>query len=513
MKKILLLGAGLLLITGLKAQSDIFDAYQKYQEKMAEFQEILNPERSLSTDAFTNEVLNTNRSSQNALYKLDSIIYEEEGANEPMVLGPFEKEEFHYDEDGNLAEEIIYNWNNPDREWIGMERITYSYNSLNQLIERVSYNPGANEGEWRRDRRTTFEYNADGDITGQIFSEWHNSGQQWRNELWIQNSFLSPGILDSVYIQSWSIGQSQWNPTFLENYHYNADDQLTERQTYNWNTSQEDWIQDSRLIYTYDDTGNLIVTSFQNYLEEDESWEEMTRSELMYDEWGNIEEEKFYSRNNQGVFEQDVLQLFTWEVDRLLDRTSFIYDSFAEEWVPNFLHIYVYDDDGVPVLEEVNFQFDEGTWTPVIENRFDFNQEVTLAEVWSPDFFSFREVPENWFSYKIRQIESVDVFFQPGTVLDRETFYYSEIEPTTVKEIQHVEVSFFPVPASEEINFTWEGLSETMQIAIFDLSGRLVKRADISKNQGLSVQNLLPGMYIFHLSDGENHAQGKISVH
>ncbi|TVR88645.1 MAG: T9SS C-terminal target domain-containing protein [Saprospirales bacterium] len=513
MKKILLLGAGLLLITGLKAQSDILDAYQKYQEKKAKMQEVLNPERSLLPGVPTNEMLNTNRSSQDELYKLDSIIYEEEGVDDPMVLDPFEKEEFHYDENGNLIEEIIYEWNNPDQRWYGTERYTFSFNSSNQVIERVNYKPGASEGEWQRDRRATLEYNADGDITDQIFSEWHNAGQQWRNELWIQNSYLSPGLVDTVYIQSWSIGQGHWNPSFLETFHYNTDEQVTERLTHNWNSSQDEWVLDSRLVNTYDDDGLRIVTSFQNYAEDDDTWEEMTRTEFMYDEWGNVEENVFYSLNNQGEFQPQVLEVFSWEVERLLDRTSFIYDSFAEEWVPNFFHIYVYDDNGVPVLEEVNFQFDEGTWLPVIENRFDFNEDVTLAEVWSPDNISFRELPENWFSHKIRQIESVDVFFQPGTVLNRETFYYTEIEPTSVNEIKPVEASVFPVPASEEINFIWEGLSETMDVAIFDLSGRLVMRATVSKNKGLSVENLLPGIYIYHLADGENSVQGKISIH
>lgn len=367
---------------------------------------------------------------------------------------------------------------------------------------------------WQRPTRYTYQYNSNGDLIEQIISEWRNGSQQWRNELRFNLTYIATGQVETTTIYSWSISQGDWVPTFFEEFKYNDEDLLTAQFGFSWSVSQQEWVDDSRLLITYDDEGNPIVRSSEVYIQSNNNWREIYRTENEYNDRENLIEEVIYRVNNQDTFEMYSHEEFSYnDADRVIEQVSSLYDSFSDEWVPNFLNAFEYDDNENPVREIIHFQFEEGEWTAVFANNYEYNNDVLMRDVWSPGEFYLTDLPFDQVVNKLLVSNTEDLFFQPGLLLERETYYYSELQPSSTGDLQKIGFSVYPVPASDAVYFDWEEVAERMDVIIFDMSGKVLQRATLSRHEALSIENLRPGTYIYQLSFGEKSLRGKLSIH
>jgi hypothetical protein len=513
MKYYLFLLIGLLCCSGVISQSEIQYDYSEMRQTQSDIRQQLSGQPEYLHSFFELRGQINHLSSQSGQFKMDSVIYEDEGVDDPTILQPYDKEEYRYNDDGQLIEEIFYEYSRSEEHWTPIERNTFQYDAEGKLTEWIIYDFSENNQSWERSTRYTYQYNSNGDLIEQIISEWRNASQQWRNELRFNISYIAAGQVETTTIYSWSISQGDWVPTFFEEYEYNDEDLLTAQFGFSWSVSQQEWADDSRLLITYDDDGNPIVQSNEIYIESDELWREMLRTENQYDDKGNVIEEVTFRVNTQDVFEKYYLQEFTYDdEDRIIEQVSSLYDSFSDEWVPNFLNSFEYDDPGNPLRETIHFQFEEGQWTPVFANIYEYNPDVLMRDVWNPGTFFLTDLPLDLVVNKLLVSSTEELFFQAGLLLDRETYYYSEVMPSSTSDLEKMGISVYPVPASDAVYFGWEGMSEKMEVVIFDMSGKAIQSGSISRYEALSVEKLSPGMYIYQLSDGQNSIRGKLSI-
>jgi hypothetical protein len=81
---------------------------------------------------------------------------------------------------------------------------------------------------------------------------------------------------------------------------------------------------------------------------------------------------------------------------------------------------------------------------------------------------------------------------------------------TSVKEILVDQVKLSPNPATEFLNIELpEELNDNVEISVFDVQGKLMKRIPFSIGQSVSVEDLVSGLYTIKLHDGKRAYVGK----
>jgi hypothetical protein len=78
---------------------------------------------------------------------------------------------------------------------------------------------------------------------------------------------------------------------------------------------------------------------------------------------------------------------------------------------------------------------------------------------------------------------------------------------TTINEKvkNELNVSIFPNPATDKITFS--GISDNCNVAIYSITGKLIL-SDHLIRQSLNISNLLPGVYLYKINEGENILSG-----
>ena len=93
------------------------------------------------------------------------------------------------------------------------------------------------------------------------------------------------------------------------------------------------------------------------------------------------------------------------------------------------------------------------------------------------------------------------------------TAYYSELGATGITSNSEAGLSIFPVPASENLTFSWEDSFPQLSLELFDLTGKRVISRNIDNRESIGVGQLSTGVYLYKLSDNKQliHS-GKISI-
>jgi len=343
------------------------------QLKSEQFDRINNGER-LSYFQMNNKQKSSLKYRADKKKKLDSLI--------TFVLNPdtnqFEndfKSEFIYDSNGNLIHDIGLEWYN--NTWAGLgytDKNEYKYNTDGYLIEQITYGSDYNSPEWYLSSKKEYTYDTQGNLAQKIRSEWVNNTMD--NYRKYEYTYDAEGNLIQLLAIDWSQSTNQEEYGYKEEYIYDTSRNCTQVLLYRWIISNSQWVVIDNEELSYDTNGNLIQTIDYDWNSNTNQWDYNSKVEFTYDITYSFSELVLpwdYIYSTEFDFRIYIIYLMT-------NYVSYSYES--QNWKEKSETILYYSDystDQTTIIPDANFEqalIDLG-----IDSDGIINQSVATADI------------------------------------------------------------------------------------------------------------------------------------
>ncbi|HAX94979.1 MAG TPA: hypothetical protein DCY35_00415 [Prolixibacteraceae bacterium] len=370
-------------------------------------------------------------------HKLDSIVSE----TRSTISDPWHKEwksEFTYTGSWNNLW-IESEWNGELLKWIVNGRVEWAYND-DGLQETMTVYAIPEEGvSLVKSTVLKIEYDEQKRLKSIIYEE--DMESVWGEALKQEYFYDSSGKISRI--DTYMMQEGAWLLAMKDDYTYNANGHLTGMSTLFIEEGEE--IIFSSTLYTVDVSGRVITTEYS--IMDFYSFELVKLSKTDYE----------YTANG------DVSVSYGWS-----------WDDTGEVWARSYKDEYSYNNS-------------------ISMGNILFPSYVHLLGQFEAEMLSFQRMPTEVLYYDYTDNAYVH--------LEKETYFYSEINTTIARTIQEKGYAMYPVPAGEKVIFTWSGEQKPMRLQIFSMDGRLVKSRELESLVPVDVQDLNEGLYMFRLSD------------
>ena len=255
---------------------------------------------------------------------------------------------------------------------------------------------------------------------------------------------------------------------------YEQEDSVTNNElAYLWNDSTSDWMILLKLQTKTDAFGDTLSIAGYDWIEADSTWA--------------ITDIETYTYNEHHLKTSDVY-IYLEDTDSTWQRT----DSL----------VYGYDDNG-NFTGQQDFTWDdlqsEYVAISKTERKYDLTSDgkiILLPE--NTQSFVIRQSPNKLLSEMNFQVDESGLSWIQA---DNREFYYSNFQPTGIKETKNAEgIGFYPNPVHEQLNVTNTSNLQG-QINILDLNGRELMTGQLNKTTSFNMGYLHPGVYILQVVD------------
>ncbi|HOO19146.1 MAG TPA: DUF3836 domain-containing protein, partial [Paludibacteraceae bacterium] len=162
--------------------------------------------------------------------RLDSVVYVERDENTNEWLTSY-KNEYAYDERGNLILEAWYHWDSDTERWEGDYKSEYIYDENRNCISEAGYDWDSDTEQWEGDCKYEYTYDERGSLILKAYYRWDSDTEQWE-----------------VY--------------YKYEYTYDERGSLILKAYYRWDSDTEQWEVYYKYEYTYDERGSLILKAY-----------------------------------------------------------------------------------------------------------------------------------------------------------------------------------------------------------------------------------------------------------
>ena len=359
------------------------------------------------------------------------------------------KEEFSFDSEMKYTSYLDKQWNSTSKSWDAVDKIEMKYDNQNRINSMLTYQSDSLTLALTPIYKLLFLYNSD-------------------------------GIQDSTFWYSTKTAGTSWFLILKQIDYFNAAKQLTKR---------DNWLFDeglglSKLVerdtLTYTSSGKILTSSINYFSGGNEFLN--SKTEFNYD--GS---DKLSSIENS----ERIYMTYTLEKS---SRSTYQYNALGDLSVEN-----------------------HSTWngTSWVENDKDeyLYSTTNFSELVFPSFPYLDVLNEPKFSYikAISGINSSEMLNGSWKNTTKSTNYYSGITSTNINEFEKSVISVFPNPASESINFSWEGINESLSLGIYQMTGAKVIEQLVYSGRTVSISNLENGVYLYRLLNGQQQVKmGKL---
>ena len=358
---------------------------------------------------------------------------------------------------------------------------------------------------WQNDYRDDFQYDEQMRNNAFIESSWDRILKAWNDpEFKVEMSFESNGLVNSMLwydtdlitnalvksarfdyfyntdgnpdsvLTYYSIDAGiNWDLMAVQNNTYNASKQLIKAETREYDLDEEAFIPGLTMDYSYTGSGK-ILNAISSYNIEGIVYP-FSGSEYLYD-----------GSDRLTSIEYSELNFFTFTLEKS-SRDKFEYNTNGD------VSVQIYSSwNGVAWLDEDKDEYEYGT--------------TSLSEVAFPVFFALQGEGDGFGELKYgKAINVINTFEMSGSSWkpsDITTFYYSGNSSTGINEMVNEEFGFYPNPASETVTFSWKENNSPLTVKIYGITGVQVLEQNTWSGKGISVSNLVNGVYFFKLMNG-----------
>ncbi len=432
----------------------------------------------------------TLKSDQASDQQMDSLLWEVYDTN-TSIWSLSDRELFTYDANGNMTNSLWYAFDSVEMKIIPEDRRAVTYNAQNQATEMVWFEWDKVSGQWVQEIKFELTYDGEGNLIQETLYQWDTVGSQWLVGLRYDKTYDGSGNLIEDLWFFWDEDSSKLVLEFKDEYIYEGGN-LT---TYNEYFLEEgNWELALITTYTYDN-GNLIEELTQQLGFFTEEWEDFSKI------------------------------VYTYVGDRVATEEVWGFDWMTILMVLQTLYEYTWDADGNMIIE-VESDWDEeagaikswndvaGAWWNTWKSEWTFNKDFTLDQLYVPYWYQF---DGSILIFAHMPVSELGYFNNNGTwdLNYRQTAYYSDFSggSTNIEDVLDNPISVFPNPASEMITINWGEKYSSLNLELYDLTGKQVISRSIENNETIRVDNLSRGMYLYKLTDNNDFIQtGKISL-
>ncbi len=337
-------------------------------------------------------------------------------------------------------------------------------------------------GQWRNLSHLTYEYNSQGDLVKQTEQRWDTLANAWVNHVRISNTPNANGDYAEVLNETWD-GQG-WQSVEKVKSVFGANGVIESLTQQVWENGA--WRNNLRILYASNSLGKFVLTKFQ-------LWSTTTNA--------------FYDVNRQTYF-YDAAQ-----PDREVKQITEVYNQFEMRWDSSSQQLFNYDSQSnLTGLTTQLWNNLDSSWTNSnrIFQNFNTVGDVTLRTefVWNGtlwvNFFQVNNVYDTVANLTKFEVSQWDV--TQWKLLTTCDFYPRLIQIIQAAKEPLVQPCNWPNPYRlgtpvECDNFTE---NELKQLAVYDLSGRLLHSQNIEKQAIVELNASLPiGFYIVKIN-GDN---------
>ena len=186
-----------------------------------------------------------------------------------LLMGAFTTTiDFFYDDQNRCIRRIETSYDG------SIEKDEFSYNNQGWVSEEVNYD---NEnGVWEEDTKTTYQYDNDGNIL--VATDLDYEDGVWVNEEKVEFTYQGGKVVKSLEFV-WTV--NLWIENHLTEYMYDNHGDLVEELYYSKNG--EGWTDDDKIVYSYDENHNCVKMVEYDFSWDNQDWEIDNETVITYD--------------------------------------------------------------------------------------------------------------------------------------------------------------------------------------------------------------------------------------
>lgn len=381
---------------------------------------------------------------------------------------------------------------------------TTSSDCLYQLdsISTVDYSSIAGE---RPGSHSIYDYDDEGKLR-------IHTVENFEQAVILRDSFLynEASFCDTVRRDVWYTDSLDfWSPSILFVYQYNSNGDRTFSGRDKWSDTLQVFRPSSRWNYYYDDN-NVRTAEELDYWSQNSGWYSGIRIEHEYDADGFRTHSNWYgekdgedwvlTRRNDYVYNED---------GNLISDTRYTIGPFVGVR-PYSANYYEYNAEGVNTVDT------RAGYNSVTE-EFEPYAKYEYQHFWLPAEnlllpWNLSNLPH----WRAQILDAEEYAFRNNEwVLDEkfDYFYSSCNMGVAVAEIQEVEVKLLPNPVVDFARFEFPSNYRQARLLVINMSGQLMFEREIQSGESITVNDLLPGNYLYQLQfNDESIALGKFLI-
>lgn len=209
---------------------------------------------------------------------------------------PLSKDMFTYDANGNVIEQIRFDWNNRAQEFNESIKYVNTYDARGNRVTQILYSK-VDSTTWVNSSKYEAEYNSADKVTKERWYAWDNDAQQWIDNARYEYQYDGSNMRTSEVNQYFDRTSQQWINAEKTDYQNSADKKESIVTRYEWKDGQ--WIVRNNDIFSYDKNGRQIGAIYQAQ-DSTNAWKPFCKKEFIYDEFGRETDERTYQLDANG---------------------------------------------------------------------------------------------------------------------------------------------------------------------------------------------------------------------
>ncbi len=337
------------------------------------------------------------------------------------------------------------------------------------------------------------------------------------------------GNTEEIIEQDWNTAEQVWDNYHREVWSWDAEGWPTLCLEYSWDFHNQEWVKEWKTEVERD---GLTITFIFYHLNPD--WEPTYKQIIIFNDDLNISEDTWYVWENSEDWIPEGLAVYDYdEQGRLMLMLESFWDG--NEWMEDWKEEYHYDGSQLTMIayyydepyqwvkvEKMEALMDdygdmieatlygwlgyEEEWEPWLQQLTTMNYNYTVDELLIPHYF----IDVNhmvslvefflWDEYEDDFVSFFDV-----------NFHYKDLE-TTVPEVETADIDVFPNPASGFINIRIPDAENIYHFYIYDVQGRTVMSKQLTSGEKISLNDIPSGLYVYSIRGQKHQSTGKLLI-
>ena len=358
---------------------------------------------------------------------------------DPSSSSPYLIYDYSYDDNGNIIEEIGYQWKDGKR--VNRSKYTSTNNSKNLVLEENYFS--WRDSIWVLYTKDTYSYNSNNLLMEKILEDHNGDNVTYSSKYtctYNNDNLLIEEVFSYFDMNTWWLSSRKVNT-------YNSENLCSETLGQDFNTDDNTWYSYSKTSFKYNNLFELIEKTSQTY--EDSGFVDDTRNLYAYDDYKNISEE-IVQWSSSGQW--DNIYKYNYENDSDGNIISKSYSKYLDEVWTNIYKVIcytgnepfielihplggnIYDQNSTAWLDWFGYGIDKinldlssdngQTWNSVVQNQsYDEQYEwivpaisstTCLMKVSSASNSSYYDMNSEPFTIQVKQYDYLD--HETGTV-------------------------------------------------------------------------------------------------